>query len=197
MGKMVQVEITSAGEHFQMARVLPHTEVHSPGLVEPLPKGAVSGVCTTLTPERVVQGQASRWQQWQRAAVVVLLAVVVADVLRILYLWTSQWNCDEIDNLKEKWGKNLKQKSYNLFSKVPIYIDKIAVAYSKMMKRITKCRLFLPLRITEAVDACGWKKANKLIPWSIAYTSRKLVLRKWFWFTNFLTLMLDNKKNSE
>ncbi|RMX48399.1 hypothetical protein pdam_00010996 [Pocillopora damicornis] len=90
MGKMVQVEITSAGEHFQMARVLRHTKVHSPGLVEPLPKGAVSGVRTTLTPERVVQGQASRWQQWQRAAVVVLLAVVVADVLRILYLWTSQ-----------------------------------------------------------------------------------------------------------
>ena len=90
MGKMIQVEITSAGEHFQMARVLRHTEVHSPGLVEPLPKGAVSGVRTTLTPERVVQGQASRWQQWQRAAVVVLFAVVVADVLRILYLWTSQ-----------------------------------------------------------------------------------------------------------
>ena len=50
MGKMVQVEITSAGEHFQMARVLRHTKVHSPGLVEPLPKGAVSGVRTTLTP---------------------------------------------------------------------------------------------------------------------------------------------------
>lgn len=90
MGKMVQVEITSAGEHFQMARVLRHTEVRSPGLVEPLPKGAVSGDRTTLTSERVVQGQASRWQQWQRAAVVVLLAVVLADVLRILYLWTSQ-----------------------------------------------------------------------------------------------------------
>lgn len=90
MGKMVQVEITSAGEHFQMARVLRDTEVHSPGLVEPLPKGAISGLRTKLTPENVVQDRASRWHQWKKAAVVVLLAVVLADVLRILYLWTSQ-----------------------------------------------------------------------------------------------------------
>lgn len=90
MGKMVQVEITSAGEHFQMARVLRDSEAHSPGLVEPLPKGAVSGVRTKPTRESTVQDQQSPWNQWTKAAVVVLLAVVVVDVLRLLYLWTSQ-----------------------------------------------------------------------------------------------------------
>ena len=90
MGKMVRVEITSAGEHFQMARVLCDSEVHSPGLVEPLPKGAVSGVRSEITRESIVQNQESPWNQWAKAAVFVLLAVVVADVLRLLYLWSSQ-----------------------------------------------------------------------------------------------------------
>ncbi len=90
MGKMVQVEITSAGEHFQMARVLRDSEAHSPGLVEPLPKGAVSGVRTMPTRESTFQDQQSPWNQWTKAAVVVLLAVVVVDVFRLLYLWTSQ-----------------------------------------------------------------------------------------------------------
>lgn len=90
MGKMVQVEITSAGEHFQMARVLRDSEVHSPGLVEPLPKGAVSGVRSEVTRESIVQNQESPWNQWTKTAVVVLLAVVLADVLRLLYLWSSQ-----------------------------------------------------------------------------------------------------------
>ena len=86
----MQVEITSAGEHFQMARVLRDSEVHSPGLVKPLPKGAVSGVCSEVTRESIVQNQESAWNQWIKAAVVVLLAVVLADVLRLLYLWSSQ-----------------------------------------------------------------------------------------------------------
>ena len=90
MGKMVQVEITSAGEHFQMARVLRDSEIHSPGLVEPLPKGAVSGVCSEITRESIVQSQEGAWNQWIKDAVVVLLAVVLADVLRLLYLWSSQ-----------------------------------------------------------------------------------------------------------
>lgn len=90
MGKMVQVEITSAGEHFQMARVLRDSGVHSPGLVEPLPKGAVSGVRSEVTRESIVQNQESPWNQWTKAAVVVLLAVVLADVLRLLYLWSNQ-----------------------------------------------------------------------------------------------------------
>jgi len=90
MGKMVQVEITSAGEHFQMARVLRDSEVHSPGLVEPLPKGAVSGVRSEVTRESIVQNRESPWNQWTKAAVVVLLAVVLADVLRLLYIWSSQ-----------------------------------------------------------------------------------------------------------
>ena len=90
MGKMVQVEITSAGEHFQMARVLRDSEVHSPGLVEPLPKGVVSGVRRKLTGESIVQNQEGPWNQWTKAAVIVLLAVVLADILRLLYLWSSQ-----------------------------------------------------------------------------------------------------------
>lgn len=89
MGKMVQVQITSAGEHFQMARVLHDSEVHSPGLVEPLPKGVVSGVRKS-TGESIAQYQESPWNQWKKAAVIVFLAVVLVDVLRLFYLWTSQ-----------------------------------------------------------------------------------------------------------
>ncbi|CAH3173524.1 unnamed protein product [Porites lobata] len=87
MGKMVQVEITSAGEHFQMARVLHETEARSPGLVEPLPKGAVSGVRTENTLVKVDQGQPSLWNDWKKVALFILLAAVLIDVLRLGYLW--------------------------------------------------------------------------------------------------------------
>ena len=90
MGKMVQVEITSAGEHFQMARVLRETEVHSPGLVEPLPKGVVSGVKTTHAHDNMALDRASPWNTWKKAAVFVLIAAVLIDVLRLLYLWTRE-----------------------------------------------------------------------------------------------------------
>ena len=87
MGKMVHVEITSAGEHFQMARVLHETEARSPGLVEPLPKGAVSGVRTENTLVKVDQGQPSLWNDWKKIALFILLAAVLIDVLRLGYLW--------------------------------------------------------------------------------------------------------------
>ncbi|CAH3030214.1 unnamed protein product [Porites evermanni] len=87
MGKMVQVEITSAGEHFQMARVLHETEARSPGLVEPLPKGAVSGVRTENTLVKVDQRQPSLWNDWKKVALFILLAAVLIDVLRLGYLW--------------------------------------------------------------------------------------------------------------
>ena len=88
MGKMVQVEITSAGEHFQMARVLRETEARSPGLVEPFPKGAVSGVKTENTLSKVeLEHQASLWNDWKKIAVIVLVAAVVIDVLRLGYIW--------------------------------------------------------------------------------------------------------------
>lgn len=90
MGKMVHVEITSAGEHFQMARVLRETEVQSPGLVEPLPKGAVSGVKPEHLPRDTAQDGEDPWMQWKRVAVVVLVAAVFIDVLRLLYLWTRK-----------------------------------------------------------------------------------------------------------
>ena len=90
MGKMVHVKITSAGEHFQMAHVLHETEVHSPGLVEPLPKGAVSGVRTKRADVNIAQDRASPWSQWKKVAVVVLLAAVLIDILRLVYLWTRK-----------------------------------------------------------------------------------------------------------
>ena len=90
MGKMVHVKITSAGEHFQMARVLRETQVHSPGLVEPLPKGAVSGVRTKHAYDNTAQDRASPWSQWKKVAVVVLIAAVLIDVLRLVYLWTRK-----------------------------------------------------------------------------------------------------------
>lgn len=87
MGKMVQVEILSAGEHFQMARMLHEMAVLSPGSVEPLPKGAVSGLRTRYMPTDIVQNGEDPWSNWKRAAMVVLLAAVLIDVLRLLYLW--------------------------------------------------------------------------------------------------------------
>ena len=87
MGKMVQVEISSAGEHFQMARMLHETAVQSPGLVEPLPKGAVSGVRTRHMPTDTVQNGEDPWSYWKRAAMVVFLAAVLIDLLRLLYQW--------------------------------------------------------------------------------------------------------------
>ena len=88
MGKMVQVEVTSAGEHFQMARVLRETQVHSPGLVEPLPKGAVSGVKTQDTSGTMAHVKANPWNRWKNGALVVLIVAVLIRVLRLLYLWT-------------------------------------------------------------------------------------------------------------
>lgn len=88
MGKMVQVEITSAGEHFQMARVLRETKVHSPGLVEPLPKGAVSGVKTEDISDTTIHDRESPWSRWKNVALVVLMVAVLIRVLRLLYLWT-------------------------------------------------------------------------------------------------------------
>lgn len=87
MGKMVQVEILSAGEHYQMARMLHEMAVQSPGSVEPLPKGAVSGLRTRHMPTDIVQNGEDPWSNWKRAAMVVLLAAVLIDVLRLLYLW--------------------------------------------------------------------------------------------------------------
>ena len=86
----MQVEITSAGEHFQMARGLRETEAHSPGLVEPLPKGAVSGVITKHAPDNMVQDRARPWNAWKKVAVFVLIAAVLIDALRLLYLWTRE-----------------------------------------------------------------------------------------------------------
>ena len=88
MGKMVQVRISSAGEHFQMAQVLRETEARSPGLVEPLPKGVVSGFKTKNTPGSIAQDRTvSPWNHWKKVAVVVLIAAVLMDVLRLGYLW--------------------------------------------------------------------------------------------------------------
>lgn len=61
-------------------------------------------------------------------------------------------------------GKKFKTKKLQPFFQGSYLYRQNSRCLLKMMKRITKCRLFLPLRITEAVDACGWKKANKLIP---------------------------------
>lgn len=87
MGKMVHVEILSAGEHFQMARMLHEMAVQSPGSVEPLPKGVVSGLRTRHMPTDIVQNAEDPWSSWKRAAMVVLLVAVLIDVLRLLYLW--------------------------------------------------------------------------------------------------------------
>lgn len=43
MGKMVEVEIYETGKHFVRGRLVENSEVISPGLSEPLPKGVVSG----------------------------------------------------------------------------------------------------------------------------------------------------------
>ena len=44
MGKMVEVEIYATGKHFLKARLVDNSEIISPGLNEPLSKGAISGI---------------------------------------------------------------------------------------------------------------------------------------------------------
>ena len=81
MGKMVEVQITSAGEHFQIGKVVKNSEICSPGLVEPLPKGMVSGIQSqnTCAP--------SSFNFYLKIAMFILLVAVIADVARLWVSW--------------------------------------------------------------------------------------------------------------
>ena len=59
MGKMVEVEIYETGKHFLKGKIMKNTEIKSPGLTNPLPKGEVSGadvnninVCSEVRTQR-------------------------------------------------------------------------------------------------------------------------------------------------
>ena len=86
MGKMVEVEIVKTGEHFQIGRVVQDAQVSSPGLVEPLPKGMVSGVHTPSAGDRKDPQNSFRF--YVKIAMVVLLVAALADVARLWLSWT-------------------------------------------------------------------------------------------------------------
>lgn len=84
MGKVIQVQITSSGKHFLKATVNKQSDVLSPGLVEPLPKGVVSGIkkeCVTLS-------NASTTPLWLKIGIFVLLLAVILDIVKVGWSWT-------------------------------------------------------------------------------------------------------------
>ena len=86
MGKMFEVEITSAGKHFMVGRVVKDGDVSSPGLVEPLPKGVVSGV-----PQHNISRQSgSKQEKFQFLLKMTLVVLLVAVLVRFGQLG-SMW----------------------------------------------------------------------------------------------------------
>ena len=88
MGKIVQVKITSTGKHFLKATVNKDFDVLSPGLVEPLPKGVVSGV---KAPDCVTTSNAivSTTPIWMKIGIFVLFVAVILDVIKVGWSWAS------------------------------------------------------------------------------------------------------------
>ncbi|EDO40392.1 predicted protein [Nematostella vectensis] len=83
MGKIVKVEMTSSGKHYLMGRVMQDEPARSPGLTQPLPKGAVSG----MTTEKLQMESPRSHNKWVKLAAVVLLLAVLADAVRLALSW--------------------------------------------------------------------------------------------------------------
>ena len=89
MGKMFEVEITSAGKHFLVGRVLNDCDVSSPGLVEPLPKGAVSGFKPNSTQRQTDKNMESS-HIWLRFTFLVLFVAILIRVSYLGYIWIKR-----------------------------------------------------------------------------------------------------------
>lgn len=89
MGKMLEVEIISAGKHFLVGRVVKDSDVSSPGLVEPLPKGVVSGIAANCTQSRTDKRVESN-RIWLNIALVVLFVAVLMRICQLSFLWIKR-----------------------------------------------------------------------------------------------------------
>lgn len=87
MGKMVTVEIYETGKHFMKGHLVDNSEVISPGLKQPLPKGIVSGV-PELTPKLQVQQhqvEKSMWTKVFHFGLFILLTAIALDLFRMFF----------------------------------------------------------------------------------------------------------------
>ncbi|XP_057303648.1 threonylcarbamoyladenosine tRNA methylthiotransferase-like [Hydractinia symbiolongicarpus] len=89
MGKMVEVEIYETGKHFVKGRLVENSEVISPGLSEPLPKGVVSGA-PEITKEVVLDVSQplpnSVWKTILHMGLFVLIVAIVLDICRLFFM---------------------------------------------------------------------------------------------------------------
>jgi len=84
LGKLVEVDIISTGKHYLMGRLVSDGDAKSPGLVDPKPKGAVTGV--KLSSKEALNPR----QWWMTAFVMALLMVVIADIGAVLSRWIQR-----------------------------------------------------------------------------------------------------------
>ncbi|KAK3749168.1 hypothetical protein QZH41_010362 [Actinostola sp. cb2023] len=86
MGKIIQAQITSSGKHFLIGTVQTQADVLSPGLVEPLPKGAVSGMkmesVTTIS-----NASSDSTHKWIKIGIFILFVAVILDIVKVGWSW--------------------------------------------------------------------------------------------------------------
>jgi len=89
MGKIVQVKITSSGKHFLKATINKESDILTPGLVEPLPKGVVSGVKADCVTTSNAISNVTTTPTWLKIGIFVLFVAVVLDVVKVGWSWAN------------------------------------------------------------------------------------------------------------
>lgn len=93
---MVEVEITSAGKHFLMARLVEDSLTTAPDLPAPLPKGAVSGAsasssCRSRSQTGPDKDLSMTYKEMLQFFFPVAVATVFILILRVLGPSVGQW----------------------------------------------------------------------------------------------------------
>lgn len=89
MGKIVQVKNTSSGKHFLKATINKESDVRSPGLVEPLPKGAISGVKADCVTSSNAISTVTTTPMWIKIGIFILFVAVVLDIAKVGWSWSQ------------------------------------------------------------------------------------------------------------
>lgn len=99
MGKMIEVEIYETGKHFLKGKIVDNSEIISPGLTQPLPKGTVSGLPAEKDEISVDVSQPlpkSMWTYILNFGLFILILAITLDICRLFlmvrsnnYTWPS------------------------------------------------------------------------------------------------------------
>ncbi|XP_077998583.1 threonylcarbamoyladenosine tRNA methylthiotransferase-like [Glandiceps talaboti] len=79
LGKILEVQIVSTGKHYLIGELITETEVMTPSIAQPLPKGSVSGIQSTT------EKDAKQSTSWFAVAIYIVIFVVVLDVAKLIY----------------------------------------------------------------------------------------------------------------